>query len=157
MSKVRTDTLPRASALWSLHQPGDFLDCYSIASTLTPRAAAERGLAMPGWADALLGLRNALVRPFGLKTGEPDKPIFPTCHETEDELIQGTDDRHLNFRIGIFRADGRIYMSTWVHPHNVWGRAYLRLVMPFHVLISRGAVARMAGPGDDTVRFAARG
>lgn len=93
-------------------------------------------------------LRNTLVRPFGLKTGEPDRPIFPTCHETENELILGTDDRHLNFRIGLIRAEGRLYMSTWVHPHNLWGRAYLRLVMPFHILISRGAVARMAIEAD---------
>lgn len=140
----RTDTLPRASSLWSLHQPGDFLDCYSVLSTLSPRQAATRGLALPGWASALLSLRNALVRPFGLKTGEPDRPIFPTCHETEDELILGTDDRHLNLRIGLIRDGDRVYMSTWVHPHNLWGRAYLRLVMPFHILISRGAVARMA-------------
>ena len=141
---IRTDTLPRASLLWSLHQPGDFLDCYSVASSLSPREAASKGLALPGRAAALLRLRNALVRPFGLKTGEPDRPIFPTCHESEDELILGTDDRHLNFRIGLYRQDGRLYMSTWVHPHNLWGRTYLRLVMPFHILISRGAVARMA-------------
>lgn len=141
---LRPDTLPRASSLWTLHRPGDFLDCYSVPSTLTPREAATRGLALPGWADMLLRLRNALVRPFGLKTGEPDRPIFPTCHETEDELVLGTDDRHLDFRIGLIRQDGRIYMSTWVHPHNAWGRAYLRGVMPFHILISRGAVARMA-------------
>lgn len=143
MSKVHTDTLPRASSLWSLHQPGDFLDCYSVASTLTPRQAATRGLALPGWAAALLRLRNTLVRPFGLKTGTAEGPIFPTCLETDDEIILGTDDRHLNFRIGLYRLDGRIFMSTWVHPHNFWGRAYLRLVMPFHILISRGAVARM--------------
>ncbi len=141
---ICTDTLPPASALWSLHQPGDFLDCYSVASTLSPREAAERGLTLPRWAAALLALRNMLVRPFGLKTGAPDRPIFPTCLESEDELVLGTDDRHLNFRIGLIRAEGRLYMSTWVHPHNVWGRAYLRLVMPFHILISRGAVARMA-------------
>ena len=141
---IRTDTLPRASLLWSLHQPGDFLDCYSVASSLSPREAASKGLALPGWARGLLGLRNAVVRPFGLKSGEPDRPIFPTCHESEDELILGTDDRHLNFRIGLYRQDGRLFMSTWVHPHNVWGRVYLRLVMPFHILISRGAVARMA-------------
>jgi hypothetical protein len=141
---ICTDTLPPASALWSLHQPGDFLDCYSVASTLSPREAAERGLTLPRWAAALLALRNTLVRPFGLKTGAPDRPIFPTCLESEDELVLGTDDRHLNFRIGLIRAEGRLYMSTWVHPHNVWGRAYLRLVMPFHILISRGAVARMA-------------
>lgn len=144
MANVRTDTLPHTSSLWTLHQPGDFLDCYSVPSTLSPREAATRGLALPGWANSLLRLRNTLVRPFGLKTGEPDKPIFPTCHESETELILGTDDRHLNFRIGVIRAEGCIYMSTWVHPHNVWGRAYLRLVMPFHILISRGAVARMA-------------
>jgi hypothetical protein len=141
---ICTDTLPPASALWSLHRPGDFLDCYSVASTLSPREAAERGLTLPRWAAALLALRNTLVRPFGLKTGAPDRPIFPTCLESEDELVLGTDDRHLNFRIGLIRAEGRLYMSTWVHPHNVWGRAYLRLVMPFHILISRGAVARMA-------------
>jgi len=141
---IRPDTLPRASSLWSLHQPGDFLDCYSVPSSLSPREAAAKGLALPRWANSLLGLRNALVRPFGLKTGETDQPIFPTCLETEDEIILGTDDKHLNFRIGLIRAGGRIFMSTWVHPHNVWGRTYLRLVMPFHILISRGAVARMA-------------
>jgi hypothetical protein len=145
MAMVRTDTLPRTSSLWSRHQPGDFLDCYSVASTLSPREAATRGLALPGWARALLALRNALVRPFGLKTGAGDGPIFPTCQESADELILGTDDRHLDFRIGLIREGGRIYMSTWVRPHNPWGRAYLRLVMPFHILISRGAVARMAG------------
>ena len=141
---IRTDTLPRASTLWSLHRPGDFLDSYSVPSTLSPREAASRGFALPTWAAALLRLRNSLVRPFGLKTGEADRPIFPTCLETEDEIILGTDDRHLDFRIGLIRAEGRLYMSTWVHPHNRWGRAYLALVMPFHILISRGAVARMA-------------
>lgn len=141
---LRTDTLPRASSLWSLHRPGDFLDCYSVPSILSPAEAARRGLALPGWANALLRLRNTLVRPFGLKTGEFDAPIFPTCHETADEIILGTDDKHLNFRIGLIREGDRLYMSTWVHPHNLWGRAYLRLVMPFHILISRGAVARMA-------------
>jgi hypothetical protein len=145
MSAIRSDTLPRASSLWSLHQPGDFLDCYSTPSTLSPREAASRGLALPAWAAALLRLRNTLVRPFGLKTGTAEGPIFPTCHESEHEIILGTDDRHLNFRIGVIRVEGRLYMSTWVHPHNLWGRAYLRLVMPFHILISRGAVARMAG------------
>jgi Protein of unknown function (DUF2867) len=146
MSQVRTDTLPSASSLWSHHRPGDFLDCYSVASTLSPREAAARGLSLPGWAGLLLAVRNALVRPFGLKTGASGETTFPACHETDDEIVLGIDDRHLDFRIGLIRQDGRLYMSTWVHPHNRWGRAYLALVMPFHILISRGAVARMAGP-----------
>jgi Protein of unknown function (DUF2867) len=150
MAQVRTDRLPPASALWSLHQPGDFHDCYSVSSTLSPREAATRGLALPVWAAALLRLRNTLVRPFGLKTGEPETPIFPTRHETDNEIILGTDPRHLAFRIGLIRHDGRLFMSTWVHPHNLWGRAYLTLVMPFHILISRGAVARMASDSSAT-------
>lgn len=112
---------------------------------LSPREAAARGFAFPRWAGALLWLRNAIVRPFGLKTGTAKEPLFPTCHDTETELVLGLDDRHLDFRIGLIRDQGRIYMSTWVRPHNLWGRAYLRLVMPFHILISRGAVRRMAG------------
>jgi hypothetical protein len=148
MTQVRTDTLPRASSLWSLHQPGDFLDCYSVATTLSPRQAAERGFVNKGWVKGLLALRTILVRPFGLKSGAapgtPSVAIFPICKENGQELVLGLDDKHLDFRIGLIRAQGRIYMSTWVHPHNRWGRAYLRLVMPFHILISRRAVARMA-------------
>lgn len=149
MTLIRTDTLPAASALWSHHRPGDFLDCYSVASTLSPRQAATIGFALPAWAQALLTLRNALVRPFGLKTGAAagakTSGIFPVCKESADELIVGLDDRHLDFRVALMRQDGRLYMSTWVQPHNLAGRIYLKVVMPFHILISRSMVARMAG------------
>jgi hypothetical protein len=145
MADLRTETLPRASSLWSLNQRGDFLDCYSVESRLTPQEAAQRGLALPSWARALLALRNALVRPFGLKTGQTvDAAIFPVVRNAPEEIILGTDDRHLNFRIVVHRQGGRLYMSTWVHPHNLWGRAYLAVVMPFHILINRAAVRRMA-------------
>jgi hypothetical protein len=154
MALVRTDTLPRASSLWSYHRPGDFLDCYSVASTLSPREAAVRGFVNEGWVKWLLLLRNALVRPFGLKTGAaPDTPsvaIFPVHKEDDQELILGLDDHHLDFRIAVIRQEGRIYMSTWVHPHSFWGRAYLAVVMPFHILISRRAVARMAAMGAES-------
>jgi hypothetical protein len=148
MSKVSTAPLPPGSGLWSHFRPGDFLDCYSVSSTLSPREAATRGVSLPGWARSLLVLRNILVRPFGLKTGVVDRArtvgIFPVCKESADEMILGLDDRHLDFRLALFRQGGRVYMSTWVRPHNLAGRIYLRLVMPFHILICRGMVARMA-------------
>ena len=113
-----------------------------------PREAATRGVSIPGWARSLLALRNALVRPFGLKTGAVAGArtygIFPVCAESADEMILGLDDRHLDFRVALVRQEGRMYMSTWVRPHNLAGRVYLRLVMPFHILICRGMVARMA-------------
>jgi hypothetical protein len=149
MAKVVADTLPRTSSLWSLHGTGDFLDCYSVESALPLREAVAKGLVMPRWVGALLALRNRLVRPFGLKTGAAPGTramgIFPVCSESADEMILGLDDSHLDFRVAVVRQDGRLYMSTWVRPHNLWGRAYLALVMPFHILISRGVVARMVG------------
>lgn len=141
----RSDTLPRASSLWSLHRTGDLLDCYPVGSSLAPREAAARGLALPGLAAALLRLRNRRVRPFGLKTGAPDHPIFPTGLETETEIIPGTHDRHLNFRIGLIRGTGRNFLSTRVHLHDLKGGACPRRGMRFPVLILRGAVRRMAG------------
>lgn len=148
MKKFRSDTLPPDSALWLHHRPGDFLECYSTESSLSPREAALKGLALPGWAKALLALRNTIVRPFGLKT-EADKGtesigLFPIHKDDGHEFVLGLDDKHLDFRIGVIRDGTRIFLSTWVHPHNRWGRFYLAIVMPFHVLISRSVVARMA-------------
>jgi Protein of unknown function (DUF2867) len=148
MTKVHSDTLPSTSALWSLHATGDFLDCYSVKSSLSPREAATIGFSMPIWVKALLAVRNRLVRPFGLKTGAAPGTnaiaIFPICSETPDEMILGLDDSHLDFRVAVLRQDARIYMSTWVHPHNLGGRAYLQVVMPFHIAICRGILRRMA-------------
>jgi hypothetical protein len=149
MAQITKDRLPGGSRLWPLIGKGDFVDCYSVQSVLSPRAAVTRGLALPRWAKSLLAARNAMVRPLGLKTGAKDSKdrvgIFPVQAEAANEILLGFDDRHLDFRIAVRCEGGRAYMSTWVHPHNLWGRFYLRLVMPFHILISRGAAARMAG------------
>ena len=146
MTIARTP-LPRASRLWAHVQTGDFIDGYAVESPLSPRAAAEAGLTMPPWAALLMRLRNTLTRPLGLKsdsaeTGE--NAIFPIHYEGEDELIIGTDDKHLNFRICVRQEAGRVHMATWVHRNNALGWAYLAVVKPFHVLIVRDAMRRIA-------------
>ena len=57
--------------------PGaQFADAYCVAVdgvTLDARHAAEKMLSRgPRWIDALLALRNHLVKPFGLKTPPPN-------------------------------------------------------------------------------------
>jgi len=149
--QFKSDKLPAHSALWSHHRDGDFLDCYSCASALPPQQAVELAFTMPGWVDGLLKLRNSLVKPLGLKTGIDNRDagdaIFPITHESDSELLLGTDDSHLNFRIAMMQHEGRVYMSTWVHPHNWLGRAYLQVVMPFHVVICRNSIKRVAAGG----------
>ncbi|MEL7026417.1 MAG: DUF2867 domain-containing protein [Pseudomonadota bacterium] len=148
MARVVSTELPKSSLLWTYHKAGDFIDCYACASDLTPKAATERALSFPAWVKALMRLRNKLVRPFGLKTetedGDINSVVFPITDETEAERIYGIDDRHLDFRLAVLRHDGQIYMSTWVHPHSIWGRIYLAVVMPFHIVIVRNCLARVA-------------
>ncbi|PID36870.1 MAG: hypothetical protein CR993_02960 [Rhodobacterales bacterium] len=139
--------LPENSRLWAKHTAGDFLDGYAVKSGLSPRAALELGLSLPGWAKKLMALRNALVKPLGLKTGSDGGEVFPVEYEGPDEIIVGTDDRHLNFRIAIAQSGGRVYMATWVHRNNLLGRVYLALIMPFHVLIVRDSMRRIARGG----------
>ena len=60
------------------------------------------------------------------------------------KILAGFDDKHLNFRISIMAKTGKIYFATWVSPHNIGGELYLKAVMPFHVLICRNALKRVA-------------
>ncbi len=147
-SKVTASALPQGSLLEARRAPGDFLDCFSVASETPPRTAAEIITDFPGWAGALVALRNLIVAPFGLAKDGPDVPDklgpFPVEAETEDEVIAGFDDKHLDFRVSVMSRGGRVYLATWVRQHNFGGRLYLRAILPFHVLIAREALARVA-------------
>jgi len=144
---VRKTDLPRRSALHARVAPSDFLDCYRVRSPLSPRRAAEIITDFPGWARLLLRVRRIVTTPFGLSDDGPAAPdkvgIFPVESDGPEELIAGFDDKHLDFRVAVLSVEGTTYLATWVHPHNVGGRLYLRLIMPFHVAISRDALARV--------------
>jgi len=122
--------------------------------------------AVPGWVKQLFSLRNLLMQPFGLKTGDhppvrrPDTMLLPGAHlgvfrvfeRRADELLLGEDDRHLDFRLSLrLREDNAqqwAIVTTIVHFHNRWGRTYFVVVEPFHRLIvlalMRGARRRAA-------------
>ena len=157
MARVHTRPLPPESALHGRFGPGDFLDCYAVASGMDVRRAAETITAFPKWARALTALRRILTSPFGLKQEAPAERgdvvgIFPVVSETDDELLAGFDDKHLNFLVSVSRFRGHVHLATWVHPHNLAGRAYLALILPFHIAIARDALRRVAqadGDGPD--------
>ena len=159
---------PSDGALRRYFAPGDFLDGQSVRLPHPAPDAADLTIAtffhMPSWFHWLLGLRDTLVRPFGLKTGGPDdlRPptrdeianasypgIFAVVAATEDEVILGTDDWHLDFRVSILRSvpDDLVAISTWVRPHNGAGRLYLAMVYPFHRIIVARCLANAASLG----------
>ena len=98
----------------------------------------------PVWITHLLNLRNRIVKVFGLVHETPEMAVtestigmFPVVTQSHDNVVLGFDDKHLDFRIvvNIRRAEGLILLTTLVKPHNIWGRIYLAIVMPFHRLI----------------------
>ena len=153
MAQVSKIDLPADSRLHDFVNANDFLDCYAVSANLSPRMAAEEIVKFPGWARALVVLRNILVAPFGVMPDGPDTGDklgpFPVVDETDQEIIAGFDDRHLDFRVSIMSRDGRVSLATWVHPHHIGGRAYLAAIMPFHIAIARNALRRVARLGPE--------
>ncbi len=154
MSYVTTVNLPSHSDLHGRIKPADFLDCYCVESCLPPRPAAEIITDFPGWARFLLLIRKVVTTPFGLSSDGPpslDKVgIFPVESDTRDELIAGFNDKHLDFRVSVMSSEGRVFLATWVHPHNIGGKCYLNAIMPFHIAISRNALKRVYAAGVKT-------
>ena len=149
MIKPRVETIeyPQISALWHRRQKGDFLDGYRVKSSVRLSDAQNVGFQFPIWVKMLLSVRNQFMAIFGLKSGSGDSFVellrsFELGNEAE--RVIGMNDKHLDFRISLLRDGGYIYMATWVRPHNMFGRAYLAMVLPFHIVICRNICARIA-------------
>ncbi len=148
MVKVIESQLPQRSVLADRVSPTDFLDCFEVSSDIAVRKAANIIVDFPSWAKFLLLIRKVVTVPFGLSNDGPpaaDKiGPFPVELETENELVAGFNDKHLDFRVSVISQDKKVYLATWVHPNNVGGRFYLSVILPFHVLIARNALLRVA-------------
>ncbi len=140
--------------------PGaQFADAYSLEiadRSLDARHAAERIMARsPHWVDMLLALRNAAVAPFGLRRSAPPAQarhgvlgIFPVISQTPGRLVAGLDDSHLDFRVIVDisapAARRNVTLTTVVLTHNLLGRIYLAIVLPFHRIIVRTMLEQVA-------------
>jgi Protein of unknown function (DUF2867) len=135
-----------------------FSDAFSVTvdgAAFPARRAAERMLGRsPRWIRALMALRDTLVTPFGLKTSPPAGThadaigIFPVLSDTPDRLVAGFNDSHLDFRVVVDVAsssDGqRVTATTLVLTHNLLGRVYLAIILPFHRIIVRAMLRQVA-------------
>jgi len=146
--EVRKVDLPAESILHERMSSTDFVDCFVVESSLSPRKAAEIIVQFPKWTRPLFSIRRILTAPFGLSNDGPsadDKVgAFPVELDTENEFVAGFDDKHQNFRVSVISKSGRVYLGTWVHTNNIGGRLYLSAILPFHVIIARDAMKRVA-------------
>lgn len=159
MSTVRRVAPPTDSRLAASYAGSQLADAFAIslpdhapddAMTLAREALADP----PRWFRWLLAMRDAAVKPLGLKTsammrghleeiGVPHVDIFRVLEATRDEAIFGEQDRHLDFKLSILirtlpgTMQREAVATTVVHCHNLLGRCYLALILPGHVLVAR--------------------
>ena len=149
-----TDAAPDPAFIGTL--PGtDFSDAFAIVvpqGGIDAREVAALAFSkLPDWAGWLLKIRNAVMRPFGIKTDEIGLPVL---QESAEEVVVGLNDDHLDFRTQ-FRTDTirlgtdgpdlcLITLTTIVRTHNRLGRIYLAAVMPFHRMMVRSLLKRIA-------------
>jgi hypothetical protein len=121
----------------------------------------------PLWMKLLLIVRNTIAGLFGLEVpavGEIMKPRvrctysvgerigpWPIFFIAESEIVAGRNNKHLDFRLSVLKAmegdTASVVVSTICTVHNVYGKIYLFLIVPFHrrgvrSLISNAVVAK---------------
>lgn len=161
--------LPSGSRIAQTLAGSDFADCYQFDDLWPDQNALETYLTLvartPGWMNALMALRNQVVRLVGLKhlgnlaTAVGRKPasayqvgdrvgIFCLEHLHNDEVILFDDDKHLHVQLSLLKhvVNGKpmLSLSTVVHIHNRLGRVYMAIVGPAHSLIVPRMLAQVA-------------
>lgn len=163
--KIKKTNLPKNSILVTKNSEFDFVDSYEgeFIDSENKIGATEIGKAFfsggPKWVETLFSLRNNLVKNLGLKTSENITKrekilegfncekgekigLFKVFEKTENEVILGEDDKHLNFRISLFlshkqpqKKKNKLIISTTVKYNNWFGKLYFLFVKPFHKFI----------------------
>jgi len=170
LTLVEPVALPAQSAVATVYESMSLADAFAIQLPFGTSSDPEvlwRFLIsqQPSWIGWLTNVRDAIVACFGLKTakhlatlsgeGRADRiGIFKVYGRSETEIVLGEDDKHLDFRLSVFRTPdlsptlgGRLTVSTVVHCHNLLGRAYITVIAPFHRLVVKASLRRAAYVG----------
>ena len=150
MKKVsKSRTIPKESGILNGFSRVDYSDVYEIkkATNKTAKKVSLEILELPNWVKLLLKIRKALLKAFGVKVGKRNnkqETFFTLIKESENEVIMGEADKHLDFRASVVvdKSKKSISFITLVHFNNLWGKIYLLLIKPFHKIILRSLLKR---------------
>ncbi|WP_236854308.1 DUF2867 domain-containing protein [Chryseobacterium sp. MEBOG07] len=128
---------------------------------------------VPKWGKKMFVFRNKVVGLFGLKTGAETRNkltendfkyevgerigLFKIFDKTNNEIILGEDDKHLDFRVSLLfdknkddQEENSLTISTAVKFHNWLGVLYFLPVRPFHKLIVPAMLKNILGKLEST-------
>lgn len=61
-------------------------------------------------------------------------------HQSEQDIISYSEDKHMQFYLGVSKTDTSAIVSTLVNPKTRTGWLYLQFIRPFHWLIARAVL-----------------
>ena len=172
---VRRISFPSESRLASSYKSAYFVDAFSVSLPVpksgeySPDALARAFFCgPPTWFSLLMWIRDQVMSIFGVKRsteiqaaaekkGIDTISVFPVISRTDNEIILGEDDSHLDFQTSILIRDQHfttgygdnnskgkeMVATTVVHCHGLLGKAYITVIKPFHVLIIKYSLARV--------------
>ncbi|SPO03601.1 uncharacterized protein DNG_06284 [Cephalotrichum gorgonifer] len=176
LAPVRAVPYPNESKLRPLYKSAYFVDAFAVplpsrgSKEYSPDALARALFgAQPAWFSMLMWIRDRVMSVFGVKSSTAIQAeaakrgietiyIFPVISRTENEIIMGENDRHLNFQTSLLirepqlssagggegiRKGKEVVATTVVHCHGLLGKAYITIIKPFHVMIGRYGLARL--------------
>jgi len=146
---LKLNAIPANSLILKGFENIDYCDVYQIQKKTgkTAEEISKEIMQMPKWASILFKLRNRIVGVFGLKTdknSEKTDTFFTIIKNTENEIVMGEVDKHLNFKLSILKnnIENTISLITIVHFNNIWGNIYFFPVKPFHKIILKTMLKR---------------
>jgi hypothetical protein len=173
---IRAVPFPSESRLRSLYKTAYFIDAFAVSlperksGQYNPDTLARAFFCeQPAWFSVLMWIRDRVMSIFGVKSstelqaaaetkGIDTIAIFPVISRTDNEIILGATDSHLDFQTSILiREDQHItegykdnnvngkemVAMTVVHCHGFFGKAYITIIKAFHVMIIKYNLARV--------------
>ncbi len=126
--------------------PAVYADCFSKSISSNGEADVDRFFDFmfcdyPWVVKAMLKMRDALVKPFGLRGGASFRDRI--IERNDEEIVVGSVDKHLSFWVSLYcspLADGRqtLSVTTVVKHHNLLGKIYFAVIWLFHKMIVGG-------------------
>ncbi|MCU7698919.1 DUF2867 domain-containing protein [Acinetobacter sp. AYS6] len=155
MNKPYLSALPQDSQISSQLNNAYFHDSWSIVLGQPDLNVFQQLIKLfdhtPQWIEWSMNLRNKITSKIGLKDLgsfkqiDPHKKendyvvgdrigIFTLLQRTENELVIGDDDKHLNVTLSIYKNEKtqELTVTTIVHIKNLLGRIYMLPVIPAH-------------------------
>ncbi len=171
---VRAVPPPNGSKLSPLYKSAYFIDSFAVALPQSSSAYSPHALTRtvfcdpPAWFSWMLWIRDQVMSVFSVKRstemqaeaaakGVETISMFPIISQTENEIVLGEKDSHLDFQTSFLvrespldaaggggsAGDKELVATTVVHCHGLLGKVYITIIKPFHVLVVRSSLARV--------------